>query len=456
MPSLLKMMAEIGLNISPFQRGLRNATQAGEGFADSLAGKFRNLVAGYFGFRAIEAATLGVARGMAKIQDQADQFNITTNDVQKLGAAAEDVGLSFEDLGAALLKLSQARKALAAGDPDAIAAVNRRGIGEFAASKASDIEVLKQLGVALGKTGIDDNAMRDLRELLGRSGPRLAAALQNLNKDFGPFVKQEDIARVDEAEASLKRLGREMRNEVAPAMGTASEALTLFLEKWREVRNSTDKSWSPLENIRRGFVLAKDAIAGKPKEELANIFADALKNGVGGVANMALGKGGKQKPDKMFDDIVSPERIENLRTLTEKLRVAQESVALGRLNSGGKIADLQRRIKEYSDDIATVEKLIIPQSLEENIIKQQRIAELKLEQVELTRELEALERKNGIGFEGFRRAVQASGTRPETYGGGAASPQPPPTLEKTLTEYVQVLKNIEKNTGRNIMFLGGR
>jgi len=372
------MSAELGLNITPFQAGLKKAESAGASAAASIATHFKGLVAGYFGVQALEAALKGVVGAMAAIKDQADQFSISTDEVQKLGAAAEEVGLKFEDMGAALLKFNQARKAMNEGDQGKIDAANffKLGKGAFAGSGAKSMDLMQQVGANLPDK-IDETTMNHLAELFGKSGPRLVEALRKFKEDNGPIIDAADIEAVDDAEASLRRLGRELRAEVAPAVGLASEALSSFLKAWKEVKAEGGS-----------FQDVMVRAATRPATDMGA----AISNGFGNLFGKAFS--GPKKPEAKPEEIVNPAKAAEVRDIQEKLFAATEKYAFGRLTKEGQLAALKKKNLEYDADIATLTRFQAD-GKDQQLDKEKRIAELKMEQLETMQRIDALQKNSG-------------------------------------------------------------
>ena len=426
MPSLLKMSAELGLNITPFQARLKKAESAGAAASASIASHFKGLVAGYFGVQALEAALGRVVGRMADIADQADQFSLTTDEVQKMGAAAEEVGLKFEDMGSALLKFNQARKAMNEGDQGKIDAANffKLGPSAFAGSGKSSSDLMRDVAANLPDK-IDERTMNHLAELFGKSGPRLVEALRKFKEENGPIIYKEDIESVDKAESAFRRLTREIVAGAAPAVGELSDAMAKYLKHLREEADMHElEHGKGATGILRRIPILKEFFLGRnigidfdkmdaQEAEAAKKLAEKRKRrgDAKHVAAVAAGGAG---------EIINPAKIAEVQGLQEKLTQATQRYAFGRLSTEGKLGALRKQQSETEADIATLMKFQAD-GAEQRLDKEKRIAELKLQQLDTLEKIEALQKRGGIDSALQRGIYQSRGL----YSGAAVNAPAP-------------------------------
>lgn len=438
------MTAEMGLNISPFQAGLRQAGAAAErGFA-AMAGALKTSIAGYFGWQALKASVLDVAHGMKEIKDRSEQLSITTDEVQKLGVAAENTGLTFEDMANGLQRLGAARAAALKGDEDKIAALNRFGAGGLIGTNASDLEVMKRVGESLRGMKVDSETLQMLRELFGRSGARLVEALKEINSSqLGPIINKESIDAMHELEIQTKALGRDWKAGVAPAIEAGSAALTHFLLKFKEVRDEIGQRDLPWYGKPGSVVVAAMEAFKRAEDEMKNGVMVFTGKGTrrdnarraAGLPPLGPVAAANQEPT----NFINPKAVEAMRDAQLKLEEKISSVIFDRADSEGKIGILKKQIKDADQamsDLATLRN----QKLIDEVEYQQRIAEWKSAQLDSDQKIYDLNRKGGGGsFEAFRRLARVGG-----FGGLAAG----------NSETVSILKSIEAGLGRGKVILG--
>lgn len=167
------------------------------------------------------------------LKDSSEQAGLTTMEVQKLGKAARATGLSFDDFGQALSQLDVHRREAAEGNEEMQAVFHRFGISleELNSPALRHIDLLKK--ITAGTKEMDSATRLQLRDLLGRRGDKLGAALELV-----PGIKDENlisdaaIQRLDEAEKRLAAIGSEIRkNNVLAAdwLNTMVEATAMGL-----------------------------------------------------------------------------------------------------------------------------------------------------------------------------------------------------------------------------------
>lgn len=146
------------------------------------------------------------------LKDSAEQAGLTTMEVQKLGKAARSTGLSFDDFGQALSQLDVHRREAAEGNEEMQAVFHRFGVSleDLNNPALRHIDLLKK--ITAGTKEMDSATRLQLRDLLGRRGDKLGAALEMV-----PGIKEDTlisdaaIQRLDEAEKRLAAIGSEMR-----------------------------------------------------------------------------------------------------------------------------------------------------------------------------------------------------------------------------------------------------
>lgn len=155
------------------------------------------------------------------LKDSAEQAGLTTMEVQKLGKAAKATGLSFDDFGQALSQLDVHRREAAEGNEEMQAVFHRFGISleDLNNPALRHIDLLKK--ITAGTKEMDSATRLQLRDLLGRRGDKLGAALElvpGIKEDT--LISDAAIQRLDEAEKRLAAIGSEMRkNNVLLADG---------------------------------------------------------------------------------------------------------------------------------------------------------------------------------------------------------------------------------------------
>jgi hypothetical protein len=218
--NILKLAAQLSLDGTRFKAGLKEAEVGASKFAGNVGSALKSQLAGAFGAGALIAFGVHAVKATADLQDLAEQSMMTTDQVQKLKAAAEDSGLTFEDLFSSQRKFASQRKEAAEGNENlresfakmgmSLEDLNNPGIGF--------IDFLVKAESALSKMTITEkrNSINELGEVLGKVGPRLTGFLKAAQESSGEFMASPAaIARLDALGDAWGRVGRQAKAAVA-------------------------------------------------------------------------------------------------------------------------------------------------------------------------------------------------------------------------------------------------
>ena len=165
----------------------------------------------------------------SEIPNQAKALNITAEEYQRLGSAAESAGVGIDTLAQAYIEV---RKAIdAAKDPASSQAAALQALGfaaaDIAAGAVKPIEVIERLGRAMA-TGADDATQFKIASgLLGSSVEKLIPILRKAQEasqgytDAGDVLTDEEAAILRESEMTKKK--KELQEKVAEARKQARE-----------------------------------------------------------------------------------------------------------------------------------------------------------------------------------------------------------------------------------------
>lgn len=305
----LKLLAEIGLDGSGFERGL---SRLGSSLKGRLAGLFTT---------AVITGTVG------RIKDLADQFNVTTEEMQKLDAAAKQNALSFDNVGAALVRLGQARRDAAEGNENLLAVFSKFGVSlnDLQNPALRNVDLLNKIGAAVAGMNLTARDRTELNDLLGKMGEKLEVVLRDAAKIEGlQIITDDHIRRIDEADKAVQRLGRNITNLAANAAGSALG----FLD-----RQLTDI-----------FTAITLGAGGMSADQINAAMAadDAVQKEM---ADAAAAGGQETTPGKMFE-----EKVAAAAGGRGGRKSADSLISVGNfLGAGaGAITDIQRKQLEYS------------------------------------------------------------------------------------------------------------
>lgn len=167
----------------------------------------------------------------AELPNQAKALNISVEEYQRLGSAAEAAGVGIDTVAQAYVEV---RKAIdAAKDPTSSQAAALQALGfaasDIAAGAVKPIEVIERLGRAMS-TGADDATQFKIASgLLGSSVEKLIPILRKAQEatqgytDAGDVLSEEEAAILREDEMNTKK--KELKEKVEKAREKAREKM---------------------------------------------------------------------------------------------------------------------------------------------------------------------------------------------------------------------------------------
>lgn len=209
--SLLSLIARLSLNASGFEKGLKDARSATDKWGDGLASSVKNKLASAFGAYAILKYTKAVFDNASQLKDWSEQMDLSTGEVQRLQHAATQVGLEFSNFATSLDKLGASRAAALDGNAKMIESFSEFGVtlAELANPAKRNLDIMKEMSERIKTMTLTPAQRQDMRELLGREGGKVSAAMrEGLGKKRIFEIPPEDIKAMDSAKKDLEKLGR--------------------------------------------------------------------------------------------------------------------------------------------------------------------------------------------------------------------------------------------------------
>lgn len=195
--ALNNLLVQLGLNTSNYDAGLNKA----KGLAASFAGSLKAQLAAAFSIGAITNYTQSVFNAMDRIKDLSDQFNITTDDLQRFDFHAKRNGLTMEAFGAGLSKIANLRRDAAKGDKEAVATLNEFGISLAQATDPAFTmaDAIDAVGKSINTFGLNTQRTAMLTDLFGKSGQRLISTLKEISQaPKVSTVSEKDLKTIEE------------------------------------------------------------------------------------------------------------------------------------------------------------------------------------------------------------------------------------------------------------------
>ena len=332
MANVLKMIAEMGLNIAPFQAGLKKAEGAAQQAGHSILSTTKGLVASYFGVSALQSLIGKTFERAKEIKYAALQFQITTDEVQNLGRAAGKTGLEFEDFGTALSKLGSARQDAAEGNRELRESFLKYGITLETLQDPTmrNIDLMKKMASAInGVNGMTQKDRQNFRDFFGRSGDRLIESLRLFQEDKSKIISREDVDEIYRAEKAMKLLRKQWEIFASRPIGLGASAIAIAMGA-SPTDISFDDVESPDERAKRLSLLKK------------------ISNRSKGIV--------EKTPDQLYKDKAAQEELKDAKKAQYDYEKAISDVVFGRLSNSSKILALEDRRNELQSEMLENEK----------------------------------------------------------------------------------------------------
>jgi hypothetical protein len=428
-------MAELGLDWSPFKRGMAAANVYADNQAKQIGGALVSRIGGALSGTAL---LFGTEQAIKKTFDRARElksesklFDLGTDDIQLLDKAAHRVGLSFEEIGMSIGKFRNARKEAAEGNKDLRKSFESIGYSIDAVrgtmqDGAMYLEILKNATRFTGQA--QQGALLDI--FGSRSAYKiLAVAREMQNTKLSPFsLKEDDVEKLERFRIALERLSKTGKGMIGFLIADHVDAYADLLEG----------------KLRRGYLkmLAASPLAFGPLATIGAInqldaltFEDAANGGAAGAAAGALDL------NSDYRDKEAEKEAKELKEAKHELLKAQDALARHKAPDSERVKLLQNKIAELDKEAWLMEG-----SSDHDV--QMKAVKRREEQIALKGELESFRQSKGEQLLGaYRSAVGALRPNDALVGyGNFLGSDPNHDLQVTLTDCKYILDQIEANT----------
>lgn len=207
---ILELKAKVGVDGRGFKAGMREL----QGVASQFAGSVRSQLAAVFSVAAATSFLRNIAETVDRIKDLADQYGITTDEVQKADVALKKNGLQFENLGHSIQRIGSARRDAVEGNEELRRSFDRYGISlaNLNDPHQRNYDLILRISEAIRGQNLTARDQVELTDLLGARSLKLITTLQTL-KDFEgiELFRERDIEIIDEANKKLDELIRKAK-----------------------------------------------------------------------------------------------------------------------------------------------------------------------------------------------------------------------------------------------------
>lgn len=250
MGAIAELKAVLGLDTTPFKRGMDGAKSQAKGFASDFKSTMSTI-----------GGALGVGVGVGtfvalgkqaieagfQIERMAKLTGLASDQYQALADAVEDSGGDASALGQAFLRIRDAQGQVVNGNKAVIESLRRAGIEASVFSRAGAAQAFEMIARAGRNAGWEGEAFTGIADVLSiRSLPQLRAALDEVAdkglggltdafRKSGEYIPAKQLA---EARLELKRL----EDQSVAFAGKFVAAMRNGLEWW-----TSPRTWKPLE-----------------------------------------------------------------------------------------------------------------------------------------------------------------------------------------------------------------
>lgn len=304
----LKLLAEIGLDGSGFERGLHKIGR-------DAAASVKNLAVQAFGIYGVEQAIAKTVETASDLVDASQRLDVTVEQLQLLRQAAKDAGSDMGALTGAFEKLDIARAKALGGDKDAIAAFAKLGVNQA--------QLQSQTASTLF-TGSISNTVKNsnaedigpvLKEVFGKSFGELIPVLKTDFDELGGKMKALGTIMDTDTAVKLDALGDNfslLSSIIAVQLGPVLVQVSiLFLEMVGKIKafGAFLGALSEKGLLKGGAALAQamlDTPVGKIIDTvgLGKAIADTLAPGTEGEDLMTKGAAAFDETDKEYKKLM--------------------------------------------------------------------------------------------------------------------------------------------------------
>ncbi len=226
--NILKLIAQLSLDGTRFRSGLKEASAVANNWSKELGGSIKGELAAIFGAAAFVAFTKNAIASTVALKDQAEQSRMSTDEVQRLAAAAENAGLKWENIAQAEIQFNQHRRDAVESNKELRDTFEKYGmtLDDLQNPQLKFMDFLKSANAAMSEMSAEDKARSgvELADMLGRLGPKLTevvTGLKAVNKE--PIVSKEAIEELDSASKKLDKMGRKTKGFIGESAAMFSK-----------------------------------------------------------------------------------------------------------------------------------------------------------------------------------------------------------------------------------------
>lgn len=334
------------MDTKPFEAGMARMGQRVKTFA---GGEIKALGKAFVGAFAAMKAWEGF-RGLGEMTDEirnaATAMGLTTDQSQALQFQADQMGVSFEQVQAAVIRLRDAQEEVSAtGDKALMATFERLGISMKEVISLPVDELMNRVARGMDKAG---TSVKDANDIFGRGAGRLKEYFAELNRQGGVqevTIKAKDLGVViDPAAMNNLDKSNDKIDEYKTRAITAAANLANLSDEERRAAQAREESIKTM-NDQAGAQGRLEAMNKRLSEDKAK--QDEKK----------LGKADKEKArreileEKITVSMPQADQLQRLGSMLGTAGLAQQGEAKKQIQIAQKQAELLKKMTDLTDKI---------------------------------------------------------------------------------------------------------
>jgi hypothetical protein len=238
-------MAEVKVRVTAenatrtgLQQALGEAKRFGGDAAGSIQSSFQNIAgslkstfAGIFAGIGIGSLVRNTISELSNIGNLAQQFGVSAESLQRIGQVASESGVSIDQVGTALGRLTRSIQQAQSGTGAQAEAFRALGLSAKELAGLTPEQAFLRLADAVAGASDRNKAYAATIDVAGRSAGALIPILQQgsaaLKEQFDTIgvVSDETVAKIKQIEDAFSRLGKQITVSIGPAIAVVGQGL---------------------------------------------------------------------------------------------------------------------------------------------------------------------------------------------------------------------------------------
>lgn len=218
--SILRLAAMLSLDGTRFKAGLKEASALSQQWGRDLSSSLKGELAAVFGAAAFVAYTKNAIASTVALKDQAEQSRMTTDEVQRLTAAAANAGLEWTQIAQAELQFNQRRREAVESNKELRETFAKYGmtLDDLQNPQLRFIDFMGRASKAMDAMNETEKARAatEMFDMLGKVGPKMGEVVTGMRAvSKERIVSPEAIKELDRLSKALERKNRSVKGFLA-------------------------------------------------------------------------------------------------------------------------------------------------------------------------------------------------------------------------------------------------